>query len=56
MKPASRIGVRLDLKWMVTPVPSGTYGTWCDYWGCFAAEGTAWLNQGYVGGGLIIAF
>ena len=56
MRPASRIGIRLDAKWMVTPVPSGTYGTWCDYWGCFAAEGTTWLNQGMFGGGLIIAF
>ena len=56
MKPASRVGIRIDAKWMVTPVPSGTYGTWCDYWGCFAAEGTTWLNQGMFGGGLIIAF
>jgi len=56
MKEGSRVGLRIDAKWMVTPVPSGTYGTWCDYWGCFAAEGTTWLHQGNFGGGLIIAF
>jgi len=26
-----KVGVRLDIRWMVTPVPSGEYGTWCDY-------------------------
>jgi hypothetical protein len=45
-----------DLRWLVTPVPSGTYGTWCDYWGCYVTEGTEWLHQGSVGGGLIFAF
>ena len=52
----NRVGFRLDLRWLVTPVPSGTYGTWCDYWGCYVTEGTAWLHQGSVGGGLIFAF
>jgi hypothetical protein len=56
MMPNNRIGLRTDLKWMVTPVPSGSYATWCDYWGCFAAEGTSWLHQGHFSGGLILAF
>ena len=51
-----RYGARLDARWLVTPVPSGTYGGWCDIWGCYAVEGTSWLGQGQVGAGLIIAF
>jgi hypothetical protein len=51
-----RYGVRFDARWLVTPVPSGTYGGWCDFWGCYAVEGTSWLGQGQVSGGLIIAF
>lgn len=51
-----RVGFRLDLRWMVTPVPSGTYGTWCDVWGCYAVSGTDWLHQGSVGGGIVLAF
>ena len=51
-----RVGVRADIRWMVTPVPSGTYGGWCDYWGCFVTEGTAWLHQGQAGLGLVWAF
>jgi opacity protein-like surface antigen len=51
-----RLGFRLDIKWMVTPVPSGTYGTWCDYWGCYVTSGTDWLHQGSAGLGLILAF
>ena len=51
-----RLGFRLDVKWMVTPVPSGTYGTWCDYWGCYVTSGTDWLHQGSAGLGLVVAF
>ena len=51
-----KIGFRFDARWMVTPVPSGTYGGWCDYWGCYAVEGTSWVGQGQVGAGLIWAF
>jgi len=51
-----RMGARFDARWLVTPVPSGTYGGWCDFWGCYAVEGTSWLGQGQVSGGLIIAF
>jgi hypothetical protein len=47
-------GLRLDARWLVTPVPSGTYGGWCDFWGCYAVEGTSWLGQGQVGAGIII--
>lgn len=51
-----KYGLRLDARWLVTPVPSGTYGGWCDFWGCYAVEGTSWLGQGQVGAGFIIAF
>ena len=51
-----RVGMRLDLRWLVTPVPSGDYGSWCSYWGCYAVEETAWLHQGQVGAGIILAF
>lgn len=54
--PNQRVGFRLDARWMVTPVPSGTYGSWCDVWGCYAVEGTDWLNQGQVSGGLVFSF
>jgi len=56
MMPEGRFGIRLDARWMVTPVPSGEYGTWCGYYGCYAAEGTSWLHQGSFGGGVIVAF
>ena len=51
-----KVGLRMDIRWMVTPVPSGTYGTWCDYWGCYVTSGTDWLHQGSAGLGLIFAF
>ena len=51
-----KVGLRMDIRWMVTPVPSGDYGTWCDYWGCYVTSGTDWLHQGSAGLGLILAF
>ena len=51
-----RLGFRADVRWMVTPVPSGTYGTWCDVWGCYTTSGTDWLHQGSAGLGLVLAF
>lgn len=54
--PDQRVGLRVDLKWLTTPVPSGDYGTWCDFWGCFVTEGTAWVNQGQATAGLVFAF
>jgi len=56
MPAEKRVGFRLDLRWLVTPVPSGTYGGWCNVWGCYAVEGTSWLHQGQVSGGLVVAF
>jgi len=56
MFPSQKIGLRTDLKMWVTPVPSGEYGTWCDFYGCFVAEGTAWVTQGQITGGLVFAF
>jgi hypothetical protein len=53
---SQRIGIRTDVKLWVTPVPSGDYGTWCDFYGCFVVEGTEWLTQGQATGGLVFAF
>lgn len=53
---AQRAGIRADARMWLTPVPSGEYGVWCGFYGCFAAEGTAWVNQGQVTGGLVFAF
>ena len=54
--PGKRVGFRFDARWLVTPIPSGTYGGWCDVWGCYAVEGTSWVGQGQVGAGLVITF
>jgi opacity protein-like surface antigen len=56
MLPNNRIGLRMDIRWWITPVSSGDYGTWCDFYGCFVVEGTAWVNQGQLTGGLVLAF
>jgi len=53
---AQRVGLRVDGRLWVTPVPSGDYGTWCTYYGCFVAEGTTWVTQGTVSGGLMFLF
>lgn len=51
-----RLGLRADARWLVTPVPSGDYGTWCDFYGCFVAQGTSWVSQGQAMAGVVIAF
>lgn len=53
---SNRVGLRTDIKFWATPVPSGDYGTWCDYYGCFVVEGTEWITQGQASGGLVFAF
>jgi hypothetical protein len=53
---SGRAGLRTDIKFWATPVPSGDYGTWCDFYGCFVSEGTAWVTQGQLSGGLVLAF
>jgi hypothetical protein len=53
---SGRIGIRTDLRLWVTPFPSGEYATWCDFYGCFVAEGTEWVTQGTASGGLVFAF
>ncbi len=53
---SNRVGLRFDARLWVTPFPSGDYGTWCDFYGCFVVEGTEWVTQGTLGGGLILAF
>jgi hypothetical protein len=53
---SQRAGLRLDGRVWITPVPSGDYAVWCDFFGCFSSEGTAWVTQGQVSGGLVFAF
>jgi hypothetical protein len=53
---SGRVGLRTDVKYWSTPVPSGDYGTWCDFYGCFVVEGTDWVGQGQASGGLVFAF
>jgi Outer membrane protein beta-barrel domain len=53
---SGRVGVRADLRLWVTPFPSGEYATWCDFYGCFVAEGTEWVTQGTGSGGIVFAF
>jgi hypothetical protein len=53
---SQKVGIRSDIKLWITPVPSGDYGTWCSYYGCFVTEGTAWVTQGQWTGGLVFAF
>ena len=53
---SERMSLRFDARLWVTPVPSGDYGVWCDFYGCFAAEGTAWVTQGTLSGGLMFSF
>jgi hypothetical protein len=53
---SGRASLRFDARLWVTPVPSGDYGVWCDFYGCFAAEGTAWVTQGTLSGGLGFSF
>jgi hypothetical protein len=49
-------GIRADIKWWSTPVPSGEVGVWCGFYACVAAEGTDWVGQGQLTGGLVLAF
>jgi opacity protein-like surface antigen len=51
-----RTGIRADAKLWATPVPSGEIGIWCGFYSCVAAEGTEWVTQGQVSGGIVVAF
>ena len=53
---SGKVGLRGDVKYWSTPVPSGDYATWCDFYGCFVTEGTDWIGQGQASGGLVFAF
>jgi hypothetical protein len=53
---SGRIGIRTDIKWWNTPVPSGEIGYWCGFYGCVATEGTDWVAQGQFTGGLVFLF
>jgi hypothetical protein len=53
---SGRVGIRSDIKFWSTPVPSGEIGVWCGFYGCVASEGTDWITQGQVTGGLVFLF
>jgi hypothetical protein len=53
---SDKVGLRLNLRGWFSFVPSGTYGTWCGFYGCFVTEGTASVTQGEVSGGLVFKF
>jgi hypothetical protein len=56
MGESGRTSIRVDTRLWITPFPSGDYAVWCDFYGCFTAEGTTWVTQGTVSGGLAFAF
>jgi hypothetical protein len=53
---SQRAGIRADIKLWSTPVPSGEIGVWCGFYSCVASEGTAWVTQGQLSGGLVFLF
>jgi len=53
---SERAGIRADIKLWSTPVPSGEIGVWCGFYSCVAAEGTDWITQGQLSGGLTFLF
>jgi opacity protein-like surface antigen len=53
---SQRAGIRTDIKLWSTPVPSGEVGVWCGFYACVAAEGTDWVTQGQLTGGLVLTF
>jgi opacity protein-like surface antigen len=53
---SQRAGIRTDIKLWATPVPSGEVGVWCGFYACVAAEGTDWVTQGQLTGGLVLTF
>jgi opacity protein-like surface antigen len=53
---SGRVGIRSDIRFWSTPVPSGEIGVWCGFYACVASEGTDWITQGQVSGGLVLAF
>jgi hypothetical protein len=53
---SGRAGIRSDLKLWVTPYPSGSYDVWCGIYACAVVEGTTWVTQGQISGGVFFAF
>jgi opacity protein-like surface antigen len=49
-------GIRTDIRLWGTPVPSGEIGVWCGFYACVAAEGTEWVTQGQLTGGIVLLF
>lgn len=49
-------GIRADIRLWGTPVPSGEIGVWCGFYACVATEGTEWVTQGQLTGGLVLVF
>jgi hypothetical protein len=56
MLASGRVGIRTDIKLWSTPVPSGEIGVWCGFYACVASEGTDWITQGQLSGGLVLSF
>ncbi len=50
---SGRAELRADLEFWSTPVASGEIGVWCGFDACAASEGTDWIAQGQVSGGLV---
>ena len=53
---SGRAGIRSDLKLWVTPYPSGDYGVWCGWYACTVVQGTTWVTQGQITGGVFFLF
>jgi opacity protein-like surface antigen len=53
---AQRYGIRGHIRGWFSFVPTDDYAYWCDFYGCFAAQGSETVSQGEVGGGLVIKF
>src|SRR5262245_65868324 len=53
---AQRYGIRGHIRGWFSFVPTDDYAYWCDFYGCFAAQGSESVSQGGVGGGLVIKF
>jgi opacity protein-like surface antigen len=51
-----RFGIRGHIRGWFSFVPTDDYAYWCDFYGCFAAQGSETVSQGEVGGGLVIKF
>jgi opacity protein-like surface antigen len=55
--PASRLGLKLGVRWTPTYIKSDATGWWCDpYWGCYVGSDAQYSNQVQFGGGVMLRF